>query len=337
MNKLFNLNRVSPRPGSALVITLLMVSIISTITFSITALSISEFRKASNLQDSIAAYYAAESGIEHGLLQQRLWRDAEISRETYQYIKANAVTELPQNVIPNVIPTADRKKGSPQTFRLSGTPGFVGSGGDKGTSWYDLKMYHRVPNLGLLNADGRPYVDPAKSPRVYRDSALEISLDGASALDIAWDVDPKTSQDVREGREPVGEGIDFFVEIILTANASEVGKSCRNSQERVIRFYSKLSGHDARIHETDPIEFGTCRYRSARIKPWNMKYMQYGIKLQKNNEDILMDSGFTTIESTGYTGKSKRTLRVDVSRTNQTILESEDFLFLSADGLLEFK
>lgn len=334
MNKFSYFNRSPGRSGSALVITLLMVSIISTITFSITALSISEFRKASNLQDSIAAYYAAESGIEHGLLQQRIWRDAEISREVYDHIKTEVVTELPQSVIP----TADRKKGTPQTYRLSGIPGFVGSGGDKGPSWYDLKMHYRVPNLGLLNDDGRAYVDPAKSPRVYRDSALEISLDGASALDIAWDADPETNQLVKDGRENVGGTLDYFVEIILTADTAEVGVTCPSSLRRVVLIYAPdVDVAPDQRTALNPIDFEGCNYRSARIKPWNMKYMQYGIKLLKNNANILMDSGFTTIESTGYAGKAKRTLKIDFSRNNQTILESEDFLFLSADGLLEFK
>lgn len=316
------------RTGSALVITLLMISILSTVSFSITALAISEFRKSSAIQDSVAAYYAAESGLEHGLLQNRLWRDAELSKEVYDYVRTTEVTSIPQDKVP----TKDLKTGTPASFRVGGSlpPGYINSGEENGSSWYDLKVYYRGPEIGKVE-NGVPKVDPDKSPRIYRDSALDINVKGASELRIAWEPDPVAVVEARKSPLPP-RNIYYFVEVMLTANSKTMNSSCQKPVGRELLIVDAASGEKSRR-----IPFKGCNYETARIKPWNMSYMQYSIALvDDRGEHVKLDNTLTFIQATGGSGKAKRTLEVALPRSNKTILEAEDFLFISADEKLSF-
>lgn len=328
---MINVGRADPssRRGSALVITLLMISIISTVSFSITALAISEFRKSSTLQDSIAAYYAAESGLEHGLLQNRIWRDAEISEEVYQQVRTAETTTLPQSVIP----TKETNSGRPQTFRLSGVPGYVEPGGDKGTSWYNLKMFHRGAVIGAVDSNGRPVVDAQKSPRIYRDSALDLNVSGAYELQLAWTPDPETRQSFISGGEALQFGEWYFVEVILSGKTS-LSAECDDVRRVLFVVGAHNYFRDDLTLNPPSVLISDCGYKSLRIKPWNMGYMKYSLVLRESSvvaDTIKFDSNTGSIQSTGYSGRSKRTLQLQFSRSNKTILESEDFLFVSAD------
>lgn len=65
--------------STALLLALLITAVVSTIAFSIGKLSISEIKMAGSTADSIAAYFAAEAGIEHGLARFRWDRNIEIA------------------------------------------------------------------------------------------------------------------------------------------------------------------------------------------------------------------------------------------------------------------
>lgn len=314
---------IASRQGSALIITLLMITVIASVSFSVTALSLSEFRKAGNLQDSIAAYYAAESGIEHGLMEYRLWHDAEISREVYDFVRRKDAQYK--------IPTAS--EGTAQTFRLTGAdntvkPGFVTSTGDKGQSWYDLKMFYRGDKIGELNSRGDPVVDSEKSPRVFRDSAAEYAIEGAKTLKIAWRPDPAT---LANPPEPLPPSItQYFLELIFTLSDSE---SCSEAENKILRVEK---GRRSTINIVNEVPLD-CDYRSVRIKPWNMPYAQYSLTIEdRDGKPMKIDQQKTTLQSTGYSGQAKRTLELNLSRTIGTVFEASDFLFLSAYKPLEF-
>lgn len=65
--------------GSALLIAMIMVAAISAAAFGLGKLLLSDIRITSSLEDSTAAFYAAEAGIEHGLLKFRIDRTTEIT------------------------------------------------------------------------------------------------------------------------------------------------------------------------------------------------------------------------------------------------------------------
>jgi hypothetical protein len=326
--------KIGSKKGSALIITLLMITVIASVSFAVTALALSEFRKAANIQDSIVAYYAAESGLEHGLMEYRLWHDAEISSEVYEHAQgASSSLILPQNKIPT------ETEGTPQTFRLTGAkpgetqPGYVSPVTDKkGNSWYDLKMFYRGDKIGEVDASGNPVVDDEKSPRVKRDSAAEYSLNGAKGLHIAWRPDPQTLN----SPPPILESSDASYFLELTYTVAD-GSLCPQPRHDILKVTAN-SGQSSMIPGV--LSLTDCKYESVRIKPWNMKYAQYSLVLLDQNaptgNPIKVDQLRTTFLSTGYSGTAKRTLELDISRTIGTIIESGDFLFLSGDKPLQF-
>jgi Tfp pilus assembly protein PilX len=66
------------RKGSALLIAMIVITAISAAAFGLAKLLLSDIRITSSLEDSTAAYYAAEAGIEHGLLKFRIDRTTEV-------------------------------------------------------------------------------------------------------------------------------------------------------------------------------------------------------------------------------------------------------------------
>lgn len=320
--------KYSDRRGSALIITMLMVTVIASVSFAVTALALSEFRKAANIQDSIVAYYAAESGLEHGLMEYRLWHDAEISKEIYDNLQTGADLVIPTD-----------KDGTAQSFRLTGTtpgetlPNFVKNDDEagKGKTWYDLKMFYRGDKVGEVDASGNPVVDAAKSPRVKRDSAAEYNVEGAKTFKFAWAPDPVTGSPATQPAPfPDPPGYRYFVQLTFTSTGET---TC---PDRVNRILGSKDANDP-LQRQDSVDIGGCNFTSVRIKPWNMNYAQYGFTLlDSSGSRMPVDQLRTSLVSTGYSGGAKRTLQLNLSRTIGTIIESGDFLFLSGDKPLVF-
>lgn len=321
------MRKMQNRQGSALIITFLLVTIITTISFAVSLLGISEFRKTAALQDSISAYYAAEAGLEHGLMQYRLWHDAEISKEAYSAIHKGIA--IPEQDIPT------KTDGQPQTFSLAGLstgPGFVVDGGNKGTAWYDLKMHYRDKIIGKLDSDSpsaNPVIDEQLSPRIYRDGAAQYSIKGARSLKFVWRADPDSDNNpfLDPAKYPgyFNTDIKYFVELILIS-------SDRNCPDDRIIYAGPGPFGGSEANRILNIPLANCKFDTLRIKPWNMSYMQYSLSAYGLNGDIIkIGQQSSTIQSVGRSGNSKRFLDIRANRSSGTILESEDFLLFSSD------
>lgn len=79
INKTIKKINKDSRRGAALIIALALITFISSAAFSIGRLMISEIRATTGLEDSMVAYYAAEAGVEQGLLMWRYNHDVETS------------------------------------------------------------------------------------------------------------------------------------------------------------------------------------------------------------------------------------------------------------------
>lgn len=66
------------KPGSSLLLVLLMISGISVVVFASQRLGLVQFSQSNREEDNIYAYYAAKAGIEDGLARYRFNRDTEI-------------------------------------------------------------------------------------------------------------------------------------------------------------------------------------------------------------------------------------------------------------------
>lgn len=282
------------RQGSALIITILIVSVISSISFMVSALAISEFRKAGTLQDSIAAYYAAESGIEQGLLQYRLWHDAELSEETTQSAVTNTARVSPTETV-----------GTPQKVPLAANS----------SSTYAVKMWFKGSAIGTVDTSGKPVVG-AVSRQIVRDSALQIAGLGAKRLQLAWQaINPNTV--ARPGFDA-----KYFVEVIATG----LKGGQQQTERTVIKDLDKGT-------QPYPVVFGLDTVQTIRVKPWDMSAVKYSLTLQDSSgKNILFDNQVSYIESTGTVGRAKRTLKIGIDRASGTGLESQDFVLYSGDN-----
>lgn len=284
--------RQSERQGSALIITILIVSVISTISFMVSALAISEFRKAGSLQDSIAAYYAAESGIEQGLLQYRLWHDAEISQEVYNAATAGAV---------RVTPTIST--GTPFSVKLS----------PASSSTYAVKMWFKGMVIGQAKQDGTPELG-VQSRQILRDSAVQISGASPKSLRLAWSPIGANGT-IRAAGQP-----KYFVEV----TASGVKNGQPQTERTVIKdtdpsqFQVNFDLDTVQSIRIKPWDMSALKY-SLTLQ-------------DSQNKNMLFDNQISYIESTGTVGKAKRTLKVGVNRAGGTGLEAQDFVLYSGDN-----
>ncbi len=320
------------RRGSALIITLLIVSIISSISVAVTTLTISEFRKASALQDSISAFYAAESGLEHGLMQYRLWHDVELSDEFYRGVHGVAQSDgsIKATYDTSIIPTSSQSS-HPQLFQLSGAadeaPHFLADTIPSISDLvYSLKMWFRDDRIGDVDGNGRPVVGP-DSQRIYRDSALQLAIpQGAKTFSISW--------------LPVGENTTqvldpnpahYFIEL----DVSGVNASQQPVTQRSVCTDEGIKVSQCSMTDYSPIEFNTLSFvpQRLRIKPWGMDSVKYSLRFYDiNDRPLYFDTQYTNIESTGQVGSVKRKLSFKIHRASGTILEGNDFLLLTGGG-----
>lgn len=68
-----------PRRGSALLLALIIIALVGTVGFGLIRIALLQSRIANSISSSVAAYNAAETGLEYALLQYRLDKDVEIT------------------------------------------------------------------------------------------------------------------------------------------------------------------------------------------------------------------------------------------------------------------
>ena len=297
---------VRRRKGSALVITVLIVTVIATLSFTVTGLTLSEFRKVAILQDGIAAYYAAEAGIEHGLMQQRLWKDSEVSKEYYTALHG-------AQTIGSVGPTD-----TPQAYLLGGSDRFIpGNAFSESVPWYGLKIGYKNEYLGSVDSAKKPVITNS-SLRVYRDSALQLSVPkDANRLAIAW-------EPVNPNLTPRPELGAYFLEVTMFYR--EAGTDGLKSKRVIIKDVERSTANPNSV----PLEPNT---ETVRIKPWDMEYAKMSVVMYNaSNLPVLFDRQITTIAATGTVGQAKRMLEVNLNRSSQGLLEAPDFLLFTGDA-----
>lgn len=301
---------MASRKGSALIITVFLITVIASVSFAVTALTIAEFRKVASLQDSIGAYYAAEAGIEQGLLQYRLFHDAEISKEIYAKIQSNEQPKQEDS------PTEKASDGTPQTYRLDGLEGgpqFTNDRSKLGRAWYELKMWYKDDHIGDVDGSGKPIIGP-NSRFISRDSALQISVpQGAENVNLAWEErnpSPRRPEEISP--------FQFFLELIFSSTEDST--------------LSRIVIDDGKPRQLPRlVPLGT---EVFRLKPWDMEAVKYSLTFTKGNTNLKFDNQVSYVEATGHVGKAKRKLQVGINRTAGTIIESEDFLLFSGGDQL---
>lgn len=271
--------------GSALIITLLLITIVAAMVFSVGKLATSELKLSTQLEESDLAYYAAESGIEAGLLMLRFSHNVEI----------------------------------PTGATLSTTSGLMEKTMGDGQSFH-LKIYHRndtgfecVPKEAC-DANGEwdsdfSYDPLTDTPALAKDQVWEYDIrnpDGSiqNNLNIEWEYETTGATNTENQRMEI-------IPIDAGGEPIAAGK------------YLSLS-----TQTSLPID--TTNASKLRIKPWGGNLVKY--KLTSGDSDAKLDSRYTTIESTGYFGKTKRKMQVTIDRASGTLLGLHDFVIFGSSG-----
>ncbi len=335
----------SPR-GSALIITVMIIAVLSSISFSVTALTISEFRKTATLQDGIAAYYTAEAGIEHGLMQYRLWRDAEIGENLYSKVHSGqtlSINDSPLDSCNKDSIAENDASCNPQTFRLDGFvdidnnkiddgPGFVSpnpsSTADRGNSWYDLKLWYKAPYIGDIDASGNPIIS-SKSQLVSRDSAVQFNVRGIDKIKLRAEAVNPSEKLLNDDKLDLG---NYAIEYSLSTLSNL-------SNEKITRDlfgqYVIENGQSIIDLPTLAAQNKITNAEQLRLKPLAMDAAKYSLTMQKDGNNVPIDANVSYIEATGYAGKAKRRLRIGIHRSSGTILEVGDFVLFSGDKVID--
>lgn len=275
--------------GSALIITLLIITVISAIGFGIGRLTIAEIKQSNRMEDSIAAESVAESGIEYGLLLYRYNHDVQLSK--------NCETPETCTVIPTKNSTADGGVTDAVRYDI----------GSDGNAKFELKIYYKAGEIGTDDNDF------TNDPSIQQDQTIQLSgFKGEESPTIKYQVaaDAKAQH-----------GVEFRI-----SNSDGSGSSYYIDQDHEWLFNS--SGW------SPPPESNFTEDSILRIKPWNTG-INYTAEVDSGGGTI--DSGTTTIESTGYYGNTKRKLVTTINRASGSLLGIFDFVLYSGTGNIELK
>ena len=175
--------------GSAIIISMLLITAVGGIAFSFAKLIYLETTTASLYGNGAVAYYAAESGIEEGFLKYRYNRDTELPKENWTFNDSDAKVVRADLSSGSLLSSSISNKNivmnlSSQIYDLR--MGYLGT--------YDAKTktYHPVFGQELTSNNTLDKEDVNKKDygtgdysflKIAQDSSLKIKLNGANAKD----------------------------------------------------------------------------------------------------------------------------------------------------------
>ena len=246
-----------PKKGAALIIALLVITVVSGITFYTSRLTIREIIVMSRLENSINAYYAAEAGIEQGLLMFKYNHDVESSRNASE----NDVTPI------KITMDNDRS--------------------------YELKIWHKKnasePETGILKKD--------EATEYNIENMNNLSLKCTSGCDVA-------------GKDIYTNSLEFWT----IDNNNSVSQKDLISQSH--------------FGINQSVTISTNNVNTLRLRSWGN---DKGYILTAPNQKI--DSRYTTIESIGTFGDTKRKIRVQLDRNSGRIISIFDFVLFGGNEI----
>jgi hypothetical protein len=184
------------KKGSALIISMLLLAVISTASFAIARLALIELKSGDLAVGNVKAYYLAEGGIEEGLLRWRYNHSADLIPTTTSALGSTESTKAWERT----------QITDSSLTRATATDSNFNSGADSSKDYMGLTVYDQVKTAvgGSLSEDDLyrdfkattdPDPDPisdyiAKRPDLYvgKDNKLSflIPKGGASDLSLVW-------------------------------------------------------------------------------------------------------------------------------------------------------
>lgn len=289
------------KTGSAILIVMLLITVLSSVALTVGYLAMAEVMMETNSQDGMVAYYAAEAGIEDGLLRFRYDNNVQVG----SFITGAERVERVD------IDETDGSVARQPIVNPANSPG------DSLRQTYDLRIKYKSINEEAISPDMDHFVNTELNndeteKLLKKDESLNVlGFDVNSRLYIKFvrdadDTDPICSIDPTK----------CFIQIRGTNIGTEFIPYSQSDQSATSYVINAGS--------------------SVLIKSWGMD-VRYGIAAERISDSsvISLDEGITTIEATGYYGSAKRRLQATIDRKTGKLLEIFDFTLNSQTGNIQ--
>lgn len=312
--------------GAALVITLIVVTVVSAIAFSVSRMLVSEVKQITRLEDSEMAYQAAESGIEAGLLLYRYNKEVEVPSGITGGMDEKQYYAMRVNVT----------EGKLEFDNLDINANLASF--DKNKSYYDLRIWHR----NYINEDGNSVEE------VTSNSCQKVTdANGVSSYPIYCVPDNPAETNSTQSIPALAKdgSVEYNInkldgKIYLRWGYANLGHYPTQTEQEQMRLeytaYDEnqdVVGKNLFMYEDAGINqsLTTTDAQDLRIKSWGGDLDNYQMTLTGSNEKL--DSRYTYLESTGYYASSKRKLKVKIDRQSGAIISTYDFVLLSPGSI----
>ena len=291
--------RMVGQRGTALLMTMILITVIGSIAFGVGRTTLSNLRQVNRLEDSLNAYQAAQAGIEDALLRFRFDKNAEAPRAASCASPLNNNPVLTASTAPsNIFSRTDVSLNTTSCTDLTGSV----EAPNPADIVYDLKMYYRkdTGQSECIVSTSPPPVGcnlaPGGQPALPSETTLEYNVQGVSLLHVSAEIGGSTPrlEIIRIGSD--GTILDQDLLVGPTINDQVINL---NSATQTIRMRS----------------FGDVSSYKLSIAPQES-----------------LDSRITTIESVGYFGTSKRKLTLTLDRLTGSVFGVFDFVLFSGNG-----
>ena len=306
--------------GSALIMVMLVIAGITTIVFATQRIALVQFSQSVREEDNLMAFYAAQAGIEDGLVRYRYERNTEINKDSdnnpvkFRFDLTNA--------------------GYPRAFEIDSdvdiTDGIEGYDYDPKHQYYDLVIYYKTQRINIQE-NGDVDFSLMLGTTIAKDDVLTLTgfppATGSSDnyLRHVFKFVDNPSNCIAE--EP-------FVTMNLIRNDTSSGGVQRDSQQIIVKKPPGSDLYDSSTNSTnlDVSDSGTNTVSSIRIRAYHCN-VEFALAATTSNngrvggsDTFEFDGLFTEILSTGYFGSTKRTLIAQVNRQTGNLIGIFDFI-----------
>lgn len=336
--------KIKKKKGSALIVAVLLASIIGGAAVGIAAVSTRQVKISEAYNKGTLAFYAAESGLEQGLLYYKHSSNQEIPKaidisETKSTLQREPLKAYRNFLKPNDIRPDDAVHGV--------NVGYSGSVRDQ---VYDLQVYYKQKYFGD-DKDGSGQIDPADISATG-DTKYQILKDDAASIDILEENNNiylywkwAAACNVGGGVTPHPRGLEIKIktkEINPISNKNEYTIVLRDSRcgSQSIAAKSSLETDAVGAPSAAGVFWPGAELKSkmgiASLTATNMTIKPVGntaasndsiffgfnqVATGTNHPSIRTSGPFTTIKSTGYYNGTTRQITANINRQSGTIAD----------------
>lgn len=358
-------NATKSYKASALILTLVLVGLVASLAFFVARSSVRETKLSSSGSASIAAYYAAEAGIEDGLARVASNRNIEVP--TCKFGTNNKTNEdLPCDSgdganFNSDLSIEDMALSSPKSWPVRVRMARFGANSaltnnDPKTTGGDTDLNKVIdplinaadPLKGVKTPELNEYVYDLKISSKTLVSGKNSGSPNFNPIDPADDTTNQTSRsgDIKSySYDLTGDNAPDRLQIFWTCN----GRACKNGDSIIVEYYlapvgcnpdqdssclvkKEMSLDNTTYNDVWPLpDFQSTieRLYKVNIKPVssNGDYtgINFSLAAKKNNALIMSKSNIVKIQSIGYFGGVKRRLEANVDKSSGSLLGLFDY------------